>query len=300
MTSPTLSLDYDGSNLIFIVGCPRSGTTWVQRLLASHPCVKTGQESDVFDLYVGPQLRTWTRELDVLSSGRGGVGLGCYFREPDFMRILKDYTLRLLSPMVGSLRPGEIFVEKTPSHALYIPEILKLLPGARFVHVLRDARDTVASLVGASRSWGRAWAPGNASHATAMWIEHVQAARTAASSLGPTHFYEVRYEQLHAHTHATLRDLVTWIGLQWADAELDGAIMHNQANNARAGAGTDIPVGGVIGDISGPVVKEPAGFIRKADVGTWREDLSLGDRLRVWKLAHSVMREAGYTWRFPW
>ena len=133
-----------------------------------------------------------------------------------------------------------------------------------------------------------------------MWIEHVQAVREAARDLGPTQCYEVRYEQLHANTHATLRGLVEWMGLQWADQELDSAIVQNQAQNARAGAGTDIPVGGAIGDISGPVVVEPAGFIRKADVGTWREDLSIGDRVRVWKLAHSVMREAGYNWRFPW
>jgi len=251
-------------------------------------------------LYIGPQLRTWTLELDVSSSGRGGVGLGCYFDEPDFMRAVKEYALRLLSPMVASLRSGEVFVEKTPSHALYIPEIVTLLPAARFVHVLRDARDTVASLLGASRSWGRTWAPGNASHAAAMWIEHVRAARSAGSMLCGGQFFEVRYEQLHANAHGTLRDLTDWIGLQWADDELDRAITQNQAQNARVGGGTSIPVGGAIGEISGPVVVEPAGFIRKADVGTWREDLNITDRLRVWRVAHSVMRETGYSWPFPW
>ncbi|MBI3001835.1 MAG: sulfotransferase, partial [Deltaproteobacteria bacterium] len=41
---------------MLIVGCPRSGTTWLQRLLASHPKIITGQESHVFDNYVGPQM----------------------------------------------------------------------------------------------------------------------------------------------------------------------------------------------------------------------------------------------------
>ena len=300
MTSASLPLDYDGRNLLFIVGCPRSGTTWVQRLLASHPGVKTGQESDIFDLYVGPQLRTWTHELNVSASGRGGVGLGCYFLEPDFIRILKAYALELLSPMVASLRVGEVFVEKTPSHALYISEIVRLLPAARFVHVLRDARDTVASLLGASRSWGRSWAPGNAQHAAAMWIQHVQAARKAAMTLRPAQFYEVRYEQLHADTHKALRDLAEWIGLQWTNEELDLAILQNHPEKARAGGGTEIPVGGAIAEISGPVVVEPAGFIRKADVGSWREDLSIADRIRVWKLARTTMRNMGYEWPLPW
>ncbi|HEY2596345.1 MAG TPA: sulfotransferase, partial [Chloroflexota bacterium] len=79
-----LDLAYDGANLVFVVGCPRSGTTWVQRLLASHSCIRTGQESDLFDMYVGPLLHTWQQELRVDSSGRGGVGLACYFTDAEF------------------------------------------------------------------------------------------------------------------------------------------------------------------------------------------------------------------------
>lgn len=41
-----------GENIVFIVGSPRSGTTWLQRLLATHPQIKTGQESRIFE-YVG-------------------------------------------------------------------------------------------------------------------------------------------------------------------------------------------------------------------------------------------------------
>src|SRR5918911_4157263 len=99
---------YSGDNLVCIVGCPRSGTTWVQRLLATHPSVRTGQESDVFDIYVGPQLRAWRRELDPTSSGRGGVGLACYFDDARFKAVLKRYSCELLGPMLGGLGPGEI------------------------------------------------------------------------------------------------------------------------------------------------------------------------------------------------
>src|SRR5215831_21247568 len=131
-----LDADYDGSNLVFVVGCPRSGTTWVQRLLASHACIRTGQESDLFDMYIGPLLRTWQQELRVDSSGRGSVGLSCYFTDAEFVRTLKTYLLQLLAPMVGQLEPGELFLEKTPIHVLFVPEIHTLLPRARFIHVL--------------------------------------------------------------------------------------------------------------------------------------------------------------------
>jgi hypothetical protein len=295
-----LTLDYLGANLLFVMGCPRSGTTWVQRLLATHPRIRTGQESDVFDLYIGPQLRAWEHELDPESSGRGGVGLGCYFTAAEFRDVLKGYLLKLIEPMVGGLAPDELFLEKTPGHVLYVPEIHALLPAARFVHVLRDARDTVASLLGASRSWGRAWAPRQAGQAAGTWVSHVRAASAAQRSLPAQQFFEVRYESLHADGPRVLRQLVDWLGESWTDAEIRAAVEKNSPRAARAGQGTPIPLSGEFASAFGPVVKEPEGFIRKAQAGTWREDLTAFDKLEVWRVAHTTMAANGYAWATPW
>ncbi len=292
--------DYTGHNLVFVVGCPRSGTTWVQRLLATHPCMRTGQESDVFDLYVGPQLRTWQRELQVDSSGRGGVGLACYFTEDEFRRVLKQYLLQLLSPMVAGLRPGEIFLEKTPSHVLYVPEIHALLPQARFINVLRDARDTVASLLSAARGWGSAWAPRRAASAARTWLAHVEAGRQAQSALPADQFREVRYEALHADGARELRGLVDWLGLTWTEDDIAAALARNSPAEARSGGGTPIPLGGQFAQTRGDVVKEPEGFIRQARAGTWRRDLTALDKFEVWRVAHELMDQVGYPWATPW
>lgn len=299
-TKAALPHDYDGANMVFVVGCPRSGTTWVQRLLATHPRVRTGQESDVFDLYVGPQLRAWQHELDPAASGRGGVGLGCYFTESEFFDVLKDYALRLLEPMVGGLAADEVFVEKTPSHVLYVPEIHALLPRARFVHVLRDARDTVASLLSASRGWGRAWAPRGARGAAGTWVHHVRAAHDARKTLPPRQFTEVRYEDLHRDGERVLSELAAWLGLDWTVAQVREALARNTPDAARAGGGTPIPLGGQFGATLGPTVKEPAGFVRQARAGTWRTDLRMIDKLAVWRVARSTMAQVGYAWSAPW
>ncbi len=156
--------------MVFIVGAPRSGTTWLQRLLATHPRVRTGQESKLFRWYIAPQLRMWTMETTreqnpETANGRGGTGLSCYFREEEFISVLKRYLWLLMQPMIGSLRSDELFVEKTPSHAFCIGEIKRLLPQSRIIHILRDPRDVVASLLAVSRSWGAAWAPKRATAA---------------------------------------------------------------------------------------------------------------------------------------
>ncbi|MCK4816437.1 sulfotransferase [bacterium] len=294
-----MDLNYDSTKLIFIVGCPRSGTTWVQRLLACHPQISTGQESDLFDIYIGPQLRAWHKYVNPKSSSRGGVGLACYFREKEFLGILREYMLRLIEPMIGNLRPDELFLEKTPSHALFIPEIMELLPRSRIIHVLRDPRDVTASLLAASKSWGTSWAPRNARAAVIMWLHHVQAVKTAAHGLPLNQFYEVRYEELHEKTLEVLRNLSDFLGLRWKAEDIRNAVAENSAEIAKKSGGTIIPVGGQFSGILGGNVKEPEGFIRNALPRGWKKDLSWAKKFWVWYLARNTMREYGYYWPFP-
>ena len=104
----------------------------------------------------------------------------------------------------NDLQPDEWFLEKTPSHALYIPEIKQLLPDSRFIHLVRDCRDVVASLMTASQGWGASWAPSSVELAAAMWAQApVDAAKVAAKNLSPQEFREIRYEDLWKYFHST-------------------------------------------------------------------------------------------------
>ena len=287
---------YDGSNLILIVGAPRSGTTWLQKLLAAHPLVKTGQESEVFDSYIGTQLRAWRRSMTLENSGRGGVGLACYFREEDFLRILRDYLGVLMEPMLGNLAPGEVFLEKTPGHALYLPEILELLPRVRIIHILRDGRDVSASLLAASRTWGKNWAPRKIGTAARMWVKHVQAVKQAAPLIPPGQFHELRYEQLYAEPSGALREVSDFLGFQWDQAALLDAVNRNRPEAKMQAGETPIPLHGEIALHSGSVVQDPIDFIRKATPGGWRRDLSLWQKIQFWRIARKTLAQTGYQW----
>ena len=109
MSESVLTADYDGHNLIVVAGSPRSGTSWFQKLLASHPKIKTGKESLLFREHIGPQLAVWRETTDPKYFG---TGLSCYMSEDDFLPIVKWYLVRLLEPMVGNLRPGEALRRK--------------------------------------------------------------------------------------------------------------------------------------------------------------------------------------------
>jgi hypothetical protein len=291
-------MEYTGKNMVFLVGCPRSGTTWLQKLLASHPEVRSGEESHLFSLYVGPQLRSWNdQKTRHFNGGRGhAAGPPAYFGEEEFLDILKNYLAALLKPAIDGLQPDEWFLEKTPSHALYIPEIKQLLPDSRFIHLIRDCRDVVASLMTASRSWGASWAPSSAELAAAMWVQHVSAAKTAAKSLSPQEFREIRYEDLWNSPFDTLKSLTKFLDLSWSDDAISIAVESNRPEVMES-EGTPIPVYGEVRARIGQVAKLPPGFIGKARPEAWKSDLSIQEKYKVWRDTRKAMNEAGYSWR---
>jgi hypothetical protein len=260
--------------------------------------VRTGQESKLFTTYVSPQLAAWRQEMQRKprpgrpATGRLHTGLSCYFTEVEFLNVLRSYTADLLQPMVGDLRPQEWFVEKTPTHAQCLDDIRLILPEARVVHLIRDGRDVVASLLAASRTWGTAWAPSTARRAALTWVSNVQKARRAATQFRADRYCEIRYEELSSDTALVLRRVADFLELDWAEKDLEAAIRNNAADELRAGRGTDIPLGGEFQREAR--VTEPDGFVRRATVGAWRRDLSLGQRFVVSWSARSLLRELGY------
>ena len=222
--------------------------------------------------------------------GRGGTGLSCYFSEDEFFAQLRQYLFSLLQPMIGTLQDGELFIEKTPSHALCIPEIKRLLPDSRIIHILRDPRDVVASLLAVSRSWGAAWAPHHAAEAAILWADHVRSVRSAARHLSGREFTEIKYEQLWKEPEGVIEQVARFLELEWSTEEIRTAIEINKPG----AAGTEIPVYGEVARRVGPFVREPDGFVRMARVGGWKSDLSLLQRVTVWRVCRRVMREVGY------
>ncbi len=290
---------YRGENLIFIVGCQRSGTTWLQKLIACHPRIKTGAESNVFSSFIGPELRMWNEQLQRIREGKARTGLPSYFSEEEFMPIISEHMMKLLSPMLSQLKEDQIFLEKSPDHAFFLPEIAQMLPESKIIHILRDGRDVVASLLNASQSWAQHWAPSDSRKAARMWVKHVKAVRDGSRKLTKDQFLEVRYEDLLMSTPQVLRRTTGFLNLAWSDEDMMKAIEQNSAEVARRTGGTEIAVGGETARVPDDIRKQPP-KIRKARAGSWKEDLSFTDKFRVWRVTRRTMDEVGYHWAYPW
>ncbi|HEX2403742.1 MAG TPA: sulfotransferase, partial [Acidimicrobiia bacterium] len=224
----------------FLVGCPRSGTTLLQSMVAQHPRVFTIPETHYFHKIrgrlasrsVGPLVspRAAARALDSLveavDSGlprpqvpRWWLSRGRYCRA--FFGVLDR---------AAAARGAEVWLEKSPIHLHYLEEIMRFAPVARFVHLLRDGRDVVASLVDLCERDGERWIPqllplyqGVPDRSTLIraaadrWNSDIG---LSLRHLGDPGHVIVSYEALIDNPPAVLGDLCSFMSLDYHEAML--------------------------------------------------------------------------------
>jgi hypothetical protein len=202
---------------LFIVGCPRSGTTLLGRMVDAHPQIAVIHEGrfapDFFerrrgvadDGVVTPDLvdeLLGHRPFRNVSVGREElkqlIGSGDHVLYSAFVSALFD--------LHGRAHGKRLVGDKTPHYVRSLPTLHQLWPAAKIVHLIRDGRDVSQSVLGWRKvterggSVARFSAFGEDRVATvACWWEWlVRLGREDGAALGPEHYHEIRYESLVA------------------------------------------------------------------------------------------------------
>jgi hypothetical protein len=206
---------------IFLVGCPRSGTTLLQQMLDAHPDVAIAPETFFIRKFwlqreqYGDleQNRNYHQLLETI------VALP-EFREmelnPEIYRKSawqhpRDYPslFRLLLSQFARKRGVTIVGEKTPNHLLHMATLQEFFPSARFIHIVRDPRAVV-------RSWQTVpWTTGSLSGDAKVWQRYMITAQKCSASVKSS-LFTLRYEQLIMTPEKTLRELCHFIQLKFA------------------------------------------------------------------------------------
>ncbi|HET7572550.1 MAG TPA: sulfotransferase [Gaiellaceae bacterium] len=283
------------STVVFVVGAPRSGTTLVQSLLGAHEHVATPQETDLFERYVAPWRRAWEEQLPddpELWRRRRHKGLPAVLREQELDELLAAAVARVHQAALD-LEPGAtVLVDKVPSNALHGELILRYVPHARFLHVIRDGRDVVCSLLRAGDGWGREWAARTAVDAAVTWRGHVEAGRALARRTDA--YAEVRFEELAGpDAAAALARLFSFCGVE-ASPEECRRIVAAHALRPGEPPRSSIVWGGEVVQRLGGAPQEPDGFAGEGGVGAWQRQLGARGRLVVEHKAGALLRELGY------
>ena len=204
--------DLQDRELVFLVGCARSGTTWLQLVLSQHPCVSTTQETNLFNVYLGPLWEKWQDEI----SHKSATGLNKLLGQDAFLDLCRRFSAGVLERIPRDSGEARIILEKTPSHVFHAEFILKMFPRARFIHLVRDPRAVTASLLAANRSSGNDWAPNTAADCARLWTRSISAGHAIRKLTQRS--VELKYERLLAAPVETLNELFDFLKLERDDA----------------------------------------------------------------------------------
>lgn len=193
---------------VFIFGMPRSGTTLVEQILASHSQVCGGGEL---------QLARISFESLPEVVERTGAPVDC-LADLDAAALRHIAQQHLAALRNVNRRAARRIVDKMPENYLYLGLLAAMFPRATFVHCRRDLRDVAVSC------WMTDFKLVRWSNSTTDIASRVQQYRRLMQhwrALLPVPIHEVTYEEMVADLEGTARRLVSACGLDWEPACLE-------------------------------------------------------------------------------
>jgi hypothetical protein len=270
---------------IFVLGCPRSGTTLFRTMLHAHPRIAIPPESRF--LMAAYYRRSAFGDLTT-EAGRARLAEwivdnpGSRFRVFGLDGDAVKQKIVAGPPTVGSA-VGVVFQEysrrfgkprwgdKRPAYYSFIDELDHMFPDAQFLHLVRDGRACVASLK------KQPWYDHDPVPCIATWMLAIDSARDSARKLGADRYLEVRYEDLVDDPEAELRQVCEFL-----DEDYDPAMREPEK----------------IADRVNPSYYEQRRQIGEGlytkSVEAWREKLEPWEIATIERVAGERMTEFGY------
>jgi hypothetical protein len=281
---------------VFIVGCPRSGTTLLKRMVDAHHQIAVTPETHWIARYferrkgltpegfVTPQLIPLLMkhrrfpDLGIEREALEGFTAGVHPpRYEDFVRSIFD--------LYGSRHGKALVGDKTPGYVRVIPTLHALWPSAKFVHIIRDGRDVCLSML----NWEKAdhaagqfttWGEDRVSTTAFFWAWNVSLGRASSTQLGPSLSYEIRYESLVEDPGGACTGLCRFLGVAY-----DDAMIRYYEGRSRAEPGLDA---------------KTAWLPPTAGLRDWRSQMRAADVERFEAAAGDLLEQLGYERAFPW
>jgi hypothetical protein len=270
---------------IFVVGCPRSGTTLFRTMLSAHPSIAIPPETRfMMGMYWrrtehGDLRRREARkalaaaivedpETRFRVLGVDGPQIAAEITDGPptlgsaFGIVLRSYAQKFDKPRWG---------DKRPAYYAFMDELDNLFPDAQFIHLVRDPRACVESLK------RQEWYPDEAAPCVAAWVHAVRSARRSGTKLGPKRYLEVRYEDLVSDPEAASRRICEFLDEPFAEDMCRPELIADKVNPAHYQQRRQIQEG-----------------VNTATVEAWAKKLPPEEIALVDKVAGRWMQEFGY------
>lgn len=283
------------AGLFIVTGVTKSGTTWLQRMLDSHPQVACGGESklNVFLTQLGPALRAYNETLVKTNNKiyREQAIYQTLGREAalEIMRYL--FRDRLEAVRRAALAAGKAGAlrwigDKDPDYKRELTTWRDILPEARVISTTRDGRDCYVSLwfhlypdrdprAAENRSDFLGRLEGHA----ATWRDTMAKFQKDAADHPGRHF-AIRYETLLADALGEMTRLFEWLDCDADETTVAGIVARNAFAVASGGRQ--------------PGEADPQSFLRKGIAGDWKNHFDEECNRLYCRVAGEALQKAGY------
>ena len=224
---------------VFLIGFPRSGTTLLEQVLASHPQVDTLEEKETLIDAVREYLRE-PEGLDRLARAQQSELES--FRTRYWQRVAEH----------GARIEGKLFVDKHPLNALKLPLIARLFPSARVLFAVRDPRDVIFSCFRRRFRMSKPYYQLLSLQGAAAFYDAVMQLTLRLDTLLQMPTAEVRLESVIADFEGEAHRICEFIGLEWSSSLRDFAARSRDRS------------------IATPSAAQLAGGLSTSGIGQWR------------------------------
>ncbi len=198
---------------IFIVGMPRSGTSLVEQILASHPNVFGGGELTA----INHLMTHFDRYAGVQAFPEGAAAVTVSMLETLGANHLSHLAhLAHIAQLSGDSGNVTRVTDKMPHNFICLGLIAQMLPGARIIHCQRDPVDTCLSVYFQHFNTHHAYASDLS--ALGEYFKQYEALMAHWRETLTIPILEIRYEDLVADQEAWSRRLIEFVDLPWDDA----------------------------------------------------------------------------------
>ncbi len=284
----------------FVVGTGRCGTTLLRLMLDAHGDLAIPPETHFI-----PEVVKACQAASDPGEVVANVLTGCrtwadfHLDEETFRRALRDVTpfnlsdaLRLFYKTYAARFGKARWGDKTPVYSYHMRLIQRLLPEARFIHLVRDGRDVALSLKKVF------FGPKCVSDAAAWWADGMQQARYQAREV--RHYLEIRYEDLVLEPECTLRRVADFLELGWDPAMLD---YHRSASDrlhelegitsGRSRAET------ISAEERRQIHQLTSAPPQSSRIGRWKSEMTRLEQVEFERAAGDMLQELGYELTAP-
>ena len=209
---------------VFIVGCPRSGSTMLGAMLGGHPEAICPPEAQFIIDHMPASDLSAAVDVDAVLDQ---IKRHRRFRQWPFSlegrpspAEMATMTYRNVIEWVVAQyaraheRPAPTLWIDQSIFVLHVWKLLQLFPDARFIHLVRDGRAVAASIIPLD------WGPKGLLSAARHWIQHLALGFAAEATLGADRIIRVHYEKILAEPEATMKRISSFLGVEFCPAML--------------------------------------------------------------------------------